>query len=411
MNHSLYPPYALHQHKQHGAALLIFVLVMLLAGTSFLFSVLNSNSVKIERDKKTAAALAEAKAALIGVAISTSSVDSAGFLTNPDTGVLPEGSAAPNMSLKDLSLVGKFPWRTLGASPLKDGSGECVWYVVSGRYKKSPKTSVFNWDTQGQIDVIDVSGNVIATNLAALIISPDSALDAQNQALADSAYVQCRGNYDARNYLDTYDATNAIAGAVNYFTGSTNNRLAPDTNNKQFVLARNDHYNDKFLFVTVEEIFRPIIRRADFLVQIQNFLGDNGFRLQVEPGHLETVAVSSAGTKGADNIDCNKLSSANKTFCKNWKEMLLLTEFSPPSTITIDGVSTVTACTRVLIFGGQKIGVQTRLTAIDKNDPANYLEGANLIAFAAPIANANNFVGVSTFNASNPSADVLKCLP
>ncbi len=157
MNHSLYPPYALHQHKQHGAALLIFVLVMLLAGTSFLFSVLNSNSVKIERDKKTAAALAEAKAALIGFTIGNSDLTQLGYLPNPDLSLsplIPEGGESGSYGATNISLIGKLPWFSLGISPLKDGDGECLWYVVSGRFKNSPSTGVFNWDTQGQIDVM-----------------------------------------------------------------------------------------------------------------------------------------------------------------------------------------------------------------------------------------------------------------
>ena len=397
--------FAKQKNKQSGAALIIFFIVLILAGSAVLFSVLDSNSVKIERDKKTAEALAEAKVALVGYAVKNSAVVSSGYLPSPDLGpgINTEGSSAGSMGSADISLIGKLPWRTLGVSPLKDGSGECIWYIVSGRFKNSPKTTVFNWDTQGQIDVIDGSGNAIATNLAALIVSPGQPLDAQNHALADPALTQCGGNYDARNYLDSYDSANAIAGEVNYFVGATNNRQAPNTNNKVFVFAKNDHYNDRYIFVTMDEVFRPINRRSDFSQQITALFDDVDFK-----PHLQAVAI--AGSKGTDNVNCTSIAnSTNKTFCKNWKEMLLLTQLPMPSSITIDGALTAT-CTRVLIFGGQKAGAQARITAANKTDPANYLEGTNLTAFATPTANNNSFIGASTFNANNPSADILRCL-
>jgi len=64
----------------------------------------------------------------------------------------------------------------------------------------------------------------------------------------------------------------------------------------------------------------------------------------------------------------------------------------------------------VLIFGGQKTAAQTRLTAADKADPANYLEAHNLSTFAVPVALSGNFSGASTFSANSASNDLLRCL-
>lgn len=399
------------QHAQRGGTLIIFVLILVIAGTTALLSTLDGSEVKIERNKKTAAALAEAKAALIGDAISQS-IDAAGYLRMPDLGFGPlvttisEGSFAPNFSgnNKDFTVIGKFPWKSYGLQPLHDGYEECLWYIVSGRFKVTPKTDTLNWDTQGQIDVIDASGNIIAANLAALIAASGPPLGTQSHMLADSTYSQCGGNYDARNYLDTYDLENSIAGVLNYFTGSVNNRVSLNKNNKKFVLANNDHYNDKFLFVTLDEIFRPIIRRSDFKNQITALFDDPDFK-----SHLLSIDVE--GNKGTDEIDCDVIDKTTKkplnTFCQNWEEMLLLTQLPTPSTITIDGTSTMTACTRVLIFGGQKTGAQARISIANKNDPANYLEDANLTAFNTP---SSDFDGISVFDAANASADVLRCL-
>lgn len=399
-------------YSQQGSALIILMLVLVLAGMAALLTSLDHRDVKIERERKTAVALSEAKAALIGYAVTNTTVVSLGYLPNPDLGpgVNTEGSSAAVMGAADITLVGKLPWKKLGIAIQKDGSGECLWYAVSGRLKVNPTTPALNWDTQGQIDVVNAAGNIIATNLAALIVSPSQSIGAQDHQIADASLVQCGGNYDAKNYLDTYDIANAVAGQVNYFPGSANNRQAANTNNKQFVLANNDFYNDRFSFITVDEIFRMIVRRSDFSTQINSLLNDSGFRNQVELGHPQTKAVSVLGTKGADNIVCNNLSNpTNRSFCNNWKEMILLTELPVPASIMIDGAATG-SCSRVVIFGGQRWGGQVRLTAGDKNTPANYLEGANLAAFAVPIANNTNFDGVSAFSASNPNADVMRCL-
>lgn len=393
----------MQKSKQNGAVLIIFTFIFALVATAFLISQLDAKGLKIVRDKKTATALAEAKAALIGSVASVIDIASPAYLPNPDLklGATVEGRQALSSGAVDISLIGKFPWRDLGVSPLRNGWNECLWYAVSGRFKNFPSTSMFNWDTQGQITVIDGNGNTLASNLAALIISPGVVLSGQNRQLVAIDTPQCGGNYDARNYLDSYSSANAVTGEVNYFAGSTNNRQAPNTNSKKFVLTQNDFYNDQFIFVTIDEIFRPLIRRSDFSVQVSALLDDVEFK-----SHAQATVV--AGSKGTDNINCSSIvtNANNKVFCNNWKEMLLLTELPVASPIVIDAMPT-TACSRVLTFGGQKTGVQTRLTTVNKSNPANYLEGTNLTAFNAP---NNNFNGTSVFNAANSSADILRCL-
>jgi len=393
--------------SQQGGALIILLLVLVLAGTAALLTSLDSSDAKIERERKTAIALSEAKTALIGHAVTNTTVVSLGYLPNPDLGpgVNVEGSSAAAMGGADISLVGKLPWKKLGIAVQRDGIGECLWYAVSGRLKVNPTTAVLNWDTQGQIDVVNAAGNIIASNLAALIVSPGPSIGAQDRQIADVSLVQCGGNYDAKNYLDTYDVANAVAGNLNYFPGSVNNRQAANVANKQFVLANNDFYNDRFSYVTVDDIFQVIVLRGDFAVQINNLLDDIDFRNEVL-----TKAVSGAGTKGVDNVVCNNISNlSNRSFCNNWKEMLLLTQLPAPASITIDGAATV-SCSRIIVFGGQRTVGQIRLTAANKSMPANYLEGTNLAAFAVPVANDANFNGISAFNAGNPNADVMRCL-
>jgi hypothetical protein len=394
--------------------LMIMLVIMVMGVVAFFVSSLSSSALQVKRDEFTANSLVQAKEALIGAAAAESQVTLAGYLKLPDLGpnISIEGNAAGNFSgnSKDFSVIGKVPWKTLKISPLRDGQNECLWYVVSGRFKNVPPTdAALNWDTLGQIDVIDGNGNVIANNVVALLVAPGRPLDAQSRVLSDPAYIQCGGNYDAQNYLDSYNVSDAVIGEINYFAGSTNNRVALNANNKRFVMTNNNHYNDQFLLVTTDDIFRPIIRRNDFSAQITALLNDATFI-----AHLQSTSI--VGGKGTNNVNCNNTSNAdNKTFCDNWKEMLLLAQLPllPPTNITItnNGVSTVTGpCNRVVIFGGQRTSFQIRLTAANKDDPANYLEGANLTAFTTSPPPASNFSGALTFQANSPSTDLLRCI-
>lgn len=399
-------------YQQHGVALLALLTLLSLFGLYFFVGQLSATQFQMAREEKSAAALAEARQALIDEAVTRVSINDAGYLPLPDLGErfgLPtEGEASPNFAGngKDLSVVGKFPWKTMDTGLLRDSAGQCLWYVVSGRLQRDVKTDALNWDTLGQIDVINANGAFLAVNLAALLVSPGSALDGQSRALADAAYTECGGNYDARNYLDAFDSTNALAGQVNYYADSTNHRVASDSNNKQFVMvASYPHYNDRFTFLSVDQIFDPLIRRRDFRDAIGNLLDDVTFR-----AHLQTIVV--AGSKGTDNLVCTSATGAdNRELCKNWKEMLFLAQLPSPSQITIDGGLSFAVCNRVLIFAGRRTAGQSRSTATEKANPANYLEGVNATSFNVPTASATDFAGASVFNWRTPATDLLRCLP
>lgn len=390
-----------------GAALLILLAILGLIATMFVVSRLSNATTRNARNETSAASLSLARDALIASAVSNKEIidtSSAvktpiGSLPLPDLGpgtsISGEGTSAGNIGATDISLVGKLPWRSLSMPAVRDGSGECLWYIVSGRFKHNPPTAALNWDTPGQIDVINGQGNPIATNIAAMVVAAGPIIDGQNRSLADPAYVKCGGNYDARNYLDAYNVADAIGGQVNYFSGSTNNRQAPSTANKIFVLADNDHFNDRFLFITAEDIFRSIIKRSDFSTSIDSLM------TQLIPVIQAMSTSDIAGPKGTDNLNCNALGEPDRTFCMNWKEMLFLTQLPAPSA----------SCSRILIFAGQRVAGQVRVTAIDKDNKANYLESANLTAFDVPIAASGSFSGAAMFNSNTPGADIVRCIP
>lgn len=392
-------------NSQRGAAGFVLLIMLMLALVALLPIPPGRAAMQTERSRASSQALAQAKAALVGDAALQPSPDAAAFLRLPDLGfgvgnAPAEGSASPNFSgnAKDYPVVGKLPWRTLKLEPLRDGDGECLWYAVSGRFKNTPQTDALNWDTPGQLTLLDAAGNVLAEHAAALLIAPGAVLTGQSRAVSDAAYAQCGGNYDARNYLDPPDPAVAIDGTVHYFPDAINGRVASTSADKTFMLADGIRYDDAFLAVGGGDLFRPVMRRADFSAQVSALLDD---------GYFRTVAI--AGSKGTNNVNCDLLADGNKAFCKNWKEMLLLAQLPEPSPVMLDGVPTPD-CARVLLFGGSRSAAQIRVSAADKSLPGNYLEGDNLASFAAPVAAANRFSGNAAFSADRPDADLLRCL-
>src|SRR5450830_105590 len=119
-------------HTQQGGALIILVLILVIAGTTALFSVLDSKNIKIERDKQAAVTLAEAKALLIGYGLDKVSAGTRpGSMPLPDRLLTPTESppvsGAPNYDGSSDSCVttgvgvatkmyclGRFPWNTMG---------------------------------------------------------------------------------------------------------------------------------------------------------------------------------------------------------------------------------------------------------------------------------------------------------
>lgn len=373
--------------SQQGAALIILMLVLILSAVTYLVSGLDSNAVTANREKQTQAALAEAKAALIGDAVQAQSLVLFGTntqpvtLSNPDEGssnAINEGSETGQYGATDYTLIGKLPWQSLNIAPLRDGWGECLWYAVSGRFKHSPSTkSALNWDAKGQIDVIDEKGNLLASNLVALVVAPGPALSGQVRSSGQTVYPQCGGNYDVKNYLDTPNGNNAISGAVNYYLGSQNNGVASDTSNKIFVLANTANYNDRLAFITVDDIFNRVMKRVDFSQEVDTLL--NKFQ---DPKVPPTISSSTC--------------SSTDFFCNNWIGMVFVKDYpiTNPASVNLAGVAK--SCSRVIIFGGKK------------NVASQYLDAQNYQSFNY---SGNSYQGIASFDPNNPTQDVIKCIP
>ncbi len=212
---------------QRGAVVLLLLLIIAVSTAAyFLMKNLNSNAVNIERDKITAAALAQAKAALIGYAASDS--NRPGELPCPDFNNDGEIIPADDYSgIKCKMLIGRLPWKTLRLPDLRDGYGERLWYALSDNFHATGSTTTpLNTTTIG---LLSITGTSPANAIIAIVLSTGPVLGNQSR---DSANINSVANYlegDNANLDPIYETRSA--------SGTFNDRLLVITYNDLFSLV------------------------------------------------------------------------------------------------------------------------------------------------------------------------------
>lgn len=381
---------------QRGAALLMLVAIILLATTYALIGQLSATSQDNARQASTSAALAQAKDALTGFALSyreSHANQGFGFLPCPDTDN--DGQAESNCGLSDVSVVARLPWQTLGLPPLRDADGECLWYAVSGNAKDNPKSAVFNWDTPGQFIVQDASGVTLAGSSAherplAVILAPRFALGVQSRAPAGAA--ECAGGNASTDYLED-------AGVSTAANATSTLRLASADS------LRSRSNNDQGLWISSRELFDRIKKRSDFKSDIDTLIDDLANDLNTRA--TASLPAASAGNKGVDTLIASylaanpSLSSRKANVLDNWRDNLLYTK--PGNSAAVNGT---TGCAAVLLFGGERSAGQSRASSSEKLVPANYLEGSN----AALFPGGGSYSGNTHFDSGSASTDIIRCI-
>lgn len=259
---------------QQGLVLLILVVLVVLALTSYMLSGISVTKIKADNEQSTQANLNKAKQAVIEYAVTY--VDRAagndyGVLPNPEVSLNSgnDGNMEPTMGAKNVNVIGWLPWRSLDISNLKDDSGTCLYYAVSGSYKNSTRADMINEDSIGKFRIRDGAGNIVQGNtvdeqVVALVFAPGAALPGQvrNPTVINSSCGRDYGNDTA--YLEgngTYDNGTLFGGADNvddfiHATASSSTEATP--------------YNDKFLTITRDEIWAPIMQRSDIVQKLEN---------------------------------------------------------------------------------------------------------------------------------------------
>src|SRR4051812_45545825 len=218
--------------QQRGVAGLVFLAIFVIVLVGVLTTAFGSKSVQNDFDAKTFPVLAAAKEALIAYAVANA--DAPGRFPCVDTlnvGTAPSGPCGS----AGIPQLGRLPWRTLGSPILRDGSGECLWYAVSGKFVDP---QLVNSDTTGELNVVDDSGNPVATAVIAVIFAPGPALNTNDRTPDDPAKL-CAGSPAASNYLDAKPVgNNATAGTTTLVAGT------PSAT-----------FNDRLIYITAADLF------------------------------------------------------------------------------------------------------------------------------------------------------------
>lgn len=389
--------------SQHGAALLILVLIVLLATTYAVINRLSAQSLGGDRQISTSAALAQARDALIGFAVTyrdSHASEVFGFLPCPDADN--NGQADLSCGVGSVSAAGRLPWQTLGLPALRDGDGECLWYAVSGTAKDTPKIAAFNWDTAGQFIVQDALGTTTLVGASpherpfAVVLAARGVIGSQTRAPAGTT--ECGGSNTSTDYLEGLGALSA---------GNTIVRLSTADS------VRNGSNNDQGLWISSKDIFDRVKKRGDFKNDIDALINDLANYLNnLAPASLPTA---SSGNKGIDTVITGYL-AANPSLppqkakvLSNWRDNLLYAG-GPAGSFTVN--SSATICRALLFFSGERTNAQTRITAAEKGDSVifgdatKYLEGANALQFPGNGA----YTGATQFSAISASADITRCI-
>jgi hypothetical protein len=194
---------------ERGAVLLVLLFALLMGGLAGWLSLARP---PLNHARNTTEALAVAKASLLGYAMIYPETHAArqgfvpGHLPCPDMGsALPgqEGTEAGVCGAKGVSVLGHFPWRSLGVAPLRDASQECLWYLVSGHHKANPKADLLNGDTPGLIEIVASDGvTVVESEAVAVLLAPGAPLSGQQRRYREGVASECRLDHDARQYLE-----------------------------------------------------------------------------------------------------------------------------------------------------------------------------------------------------------------
>ena len=296
--------------RERGVVLLAMLTIVLLAVGAAILSALNSRVYsQIRAQQRTALALAEARDALIGWAVVNPEFP--GGMPFPDrngdgdydgrsdctsVATLPAGGATPDIA------IGRLPWlgqtapcqdaTELGGltSDLRDGAGERLWYAVSANLLRvgngtalvDPRVDwfdpfglraaageanvaapAFDWLT-----VRDASGAVLSDRVAFVVIAPGAPVFRGD--LGASGRVQERPipppppavpptPPGPDEFLDTY-----TVGGVTYDNADTDGDfiMVPDTGANPDAQTNLDGFNDRLVYVTVDELLPLLARRV-----------------------------------------------------------------------------------------------------------------------------------------------------
>jgi hypothetical protein len=332
--------------RQQGIALLALIAILVVAVSGAVISAFSLTRLRLERAALSTAALAEVSEALIGWSVSHP--DHPGMLPYPDRGA--DGNYDGNSDCvsampTNAQLLGKVPWlgqtnpcvtpRTgLGVSVF-DGHGETPWMAVSRNLMvvppiTFPPISLALRDNPPPVpwmSVVDATGSVISSRVAAVVLAPGALVTGKIRA----------GAAAPDNFLDRL-----LAGAT-----SVDNA---DNSDLTFVVAApTDTYNDRLRFITIDQWVAAALPRVvgEVRASLERYRAGSGFYPPFAAPAVDGVCASgtSSGYLPLTDGDCGSSLSGDLpagllgAWFSGWAVGIGYTRDAPlQATITLDGV-------------------------------------------------------------------------
>ncbi len=395
--------------KQRGAALIVMVVIMAVGSAAFLVNSLNSAGLKIKRDEITAAALAQAKDALIGQAVTYN--DYPGSLPCPDTD--DDGTSDAGGTTGCPQYIGRLPWKTLGLPDLRDAAGERLWYTLSRNVRRYASVRPLNSDTSG---TLNITGTYTANNLMAIVFAPGAPLPTQSRSATQTAPCTTTDippstefeNVCATNYLEGSNAN--LSKEANPVAGINPNQSYQNAN-------ASTPFNDQLISISQNQLFPLVEKRIAKEISncLQNYASANLSRYPwaapLDPSSSPQYNDQSGilfGRLPEVNFNDTKSDSSNDMsqqwpptiacdgvamWWSDWKEMVfygLADAYKPYiSSPAANACTPAGACLSVnppsatadkkfvVIVAGKKLAGQVRSSNADKSTLSNYLEAPN----------------------------------
>lgn len=418
---------------QSGAALLMLLTALLLAASWLLLSDLTPQTLQASAQQQTARALAQAKQALLGYAIAYSANyadQPPGYFPCPDLDN--NGSSDPPCSGKGLSVIGRLPWKTLGIEQPRDGAEQDLWYAVSGDFKNNPKglTTYSNGlfvvqNEQGlYLTGTDPSVSTPSSERALVVIfAPGQPIPGQARAVGNQN--------NAAHYLDSWNNINNATGTFTSATaGEPGENPLPTASPSMFLSAPPQRdadntvvFNDTLVFISmaeytalelqdkmqewveaeIKDCFSQFVNNYAIVTgnpnpnnhypwpaALTNPLDYDDDKAQCFgriPSILDSSYASNDRIPQTWSTGCFPTSSVD--WWSAWREEVFIAvreNYSPKtggppgescsgaSTLKLDSDNNVNL---VILFAGPALVGQSRATAADKANIANYLEGEN----------------------------------
>ncbi|MCB1941271.1 MAG: hypothetical protein KDI53_04380 [Candidatus Accumulibacter sp.] len=209
------------KRQQAGIALLAMLVLLTLWGLYLFIGQLDTTQLRLANEQRAAAALADAREALVGRAATDD--NRPGSLPCP---ALDENGVAAIFAGNHCpTYIGRLPWSTLRVGELRDSAGALLWYALAPALRDHPLVPPINAQTP-----VELTLNGTA-NVAAIVFSPGEPLPTQAG----------RPGNATSDYLD----------------GSNN-----DGDNAYVSGPSTPLFNDRALAITRDDVFRAVNQRV-----------------------------------------------------------------------------------------------------------------------------------------------------